>query len=214
MKADCRFAKLKSDQTLEYANVPLRIPIHHHSEWDEDVLDPETGEPTGETEHKTYDWDTYETKVRPTKEDFYGMGFYEVKDLGPQSAAPEGKRWQKTKKYAEAESDGVTVLSPVYELADIPLPTLQQYDDAMEQHLRNERKARGYTTREPDAYLTSAVPRWKQDAEDWVAHRDAVMEYALELINGVQSGQVQQPTMAEFKAGLPKISWTFGNEVE
>ena len=38
-----------------------------------------------------------------------------------------------------------------------PMPTLSQYDDAMESHLRQEREARGYTTREPDSYLASNV---------------------------------------------------------
>jgi hypothetical protein len=82
----------------------------------------------------------------------------------------------------------------------------------MEEHLIRERSERGYTTREPDSYLTSSVPRWKQDAEDWVAHRDEVMEYALELINAVQSGEREPPTMEEFVAGLPRIVWTYGTE--
>ena len=91
----------------------------------------------------------------------------------------------------------------------MPPPTLADFDAAMEEHLRTEREARGYTTREPDAYINSSVPRWAQDARDWVAHRDGVMAYALALINAVESGQRQPPTMAEFKAGLPTITWTF-----
>lgn len=92
---------------------------------------------------------------------------------------------------------------------DAPLPTLEEYDAAMEEHLVQERSARGYTTREPTAYLASANPRWAQDARDWVAHVDAVMAYALDLINAVQSGQRTPPTMAEFRAGLPQITWSF-----
>ena len=91
---------------------------------------------------------------------------------------------------------------------DAPLPTLDEYDAAMEDRLIQERSARGYTTREPDAYLSSANPRWAQDARDWVAHRDAVMAYALTLINGVQSGTIAQPTLAEFRANLPQITWS------
>ena len=96
-----------------------------------------------------------------------------------------------------------------WELVDVPQPTLADFDAAMEAHLRTEREARGYTTREPDAYINSSVPRWAQDARDWVAHRDAVMAYALALINAVESDQRQSPTMVEFKAGLPTITWTF-----
>lgn len=96
-----------------------------------------------------------------------------------------------------------------WEYVDRPLPSLSQYDEAMERHLRREREERGYTTREPDTYLASQVPRWAQDARDWVAHRDAVMEYALELINAVQAGERQPPTMEEFLAGLPRVEWTY-----
>jgi hypothetical protein len=92
---------------------------------------------------------------------------------------------------------------------DAPTPTIADFDAAMEDHLRAEREARGYTTREPDAYLNSVVPRWKRDAEDWVAHRDAVMLYALELMNAVAAGTRQPPTMEEFVTGLPSIAWSF-----
>lgn len=95
-----------------------------------------------------------------------------------------------------------------YEVRAYPPPTLPDFDAAMEEHLYEERAARGYTTREPDAYLNSSVPRWAQDARDWVAHRDAVMGYALTLMNQVEDGERDAPTMAEFKAGLPKVHWT------
>lgn len=96
-----------------------------------------------------------------------------------------------------------------YEVVPNPPPTFADFDAAMEDYLRTEREARGYTTREPDAYINSSVPRWAQDARDWIAHRDGVMTYALALINAVESGQRQPPTMAEFAAGLPTITWTF-----
>ena len=106
------------------------------------------------------------------------------------------------------ERDGDT-WKRIYEAAIDPPPTLADFDAAMEQHLYDERAARGYTTREPDAYLNSSVPRWAQDARDWVAHRDAVMAYALALMNQVEDGERDAPTMAEFRAGLPTISWTY-----
>ena len=96
-----------------------------------------------------------------------------------------------------------------YRMEPIPLPSLGEYDSAMESFLRQEREERGYTTREPDSYLTSSVARWRVDAEDWVRHRDEVMEYAIGVMNAVQSGQMQQPTMEEFMDGLPKITWSY-----
>ena len=99
-----------------------------------------------------------------------------------------------------------------WRFVDEPLPTLDEYDAAMEDHLVQERSARGYTTREPDAYLSSANPRWAREARGGVAHRDAGMAYALTLINGVQSGKIVQPTLAEFRASLPRITWSYQEE--
>lgn len=123
----------------------------------------------------------------------------------PAEPAPPGKRWAPGIGYDETE----TQLRARWILVDDPLPTVDDFDAAMEAHLHEERCARGYTTREPDAYLSSSNPRWAQDAQDWVTHRDAVMEYALALINAVQSGQREPPTVEEFVAGLPTITWTY-----
>lgn len=90
--------------------------------------------------------------------------------------------------------------------------TEADYDQAMEDYLRSVRSERGYTTREPDDYFGSSNPRWAQDAKDWVAFRDAVMTYALEVINTyAKTGNA--PTLAEFKAGFPKITWSYTEEV-
>lgn len=89
--------------------------------------------------------------------------------------------------------------------------TPDDYDQAMEDYLRQVRIARGYTTREPDDYFGSSNMRWAQDAKDWVAFRDAVMTYALNVINTyAKTGNA--PTLAEFKAGFPKIEWTYKYE--
>ena len=91
--------------------------------------------------------------------------------------------------------------------------TPADYDQAMEDYLRQVRIARGYTTREPDDYFGSSNPRWVQDAKDWVAFRDAVMTYALNVINTyTKTGNA--PTLAEFKAGFPKMGWSFNDVTE
>ena len=81
------------------------------------------------------------------------------------------------------------------------------YDDAMEAHLDAEKAERGYTKREPSDYANSTVPRYRQDADDWTKHRDAVMLYGLGIQNKAKRGEAV-PTLEEFKAGLPKIVWT------
>ena len=141
--------------------------------------------------------------LHPTDEEAALYGAYR-REPDESPTPPEGKL---------VEPDGWEVRDGAWHrrwrFDDAPLPALDAYDAAMEDHLALERSARGYTTREPDAYLSSANPRWAQDARDWVAHRDAVMVYALELINDVQARTIPQPTLAEFRANLPQITWTY-----
>lgn len=89
--------------------------------------------------------------------------------------------------------------------------TPKDYDNAMEDYLRVVREKRGYTTREPDDYFGSSNPRWSQDAKDWVAFRDAVMTYALGVINEY-TATGNAPTLKEFKAGFPEMVWTYQEE--
>lgn len=130
------------------------------------------------------------------------LGAYPLGTYVAQPEVPEGKK---------AVEDGYELINGewrnIWRIEDAPLPSIAEYDAAMETHLSAEKAARGYTTREPDVYINSQVPRWASDARDWVAHRDAVMLYAIDVMNRVAAGE-PQPTLAEFKAGLPLIEWT------
>lgn len=110
------------------------------------------------------------------------------------------------------ESMEIRELGPIPEgwVSDQPEKpvTADDYDAAMEAHIAAARIARGYTTREPDAYLNSRNERWAMDAMDYIAFRDAVMEYGLMVQNEfVKTGKA--PSLDDFKAGLPQIEWTF-----
>lgn len=119
MKFNRDFAKLKPDGTLEFVPVPLTVVTHHHEEWDEPVVDPDTGEPTGETEHKSRDWDTSRREVFPSGDDCRQMGYLRVDYAWrPGEPAPEGKQWAQTGKYVEADG----TIRPEYAAADIPPP--------------------------------------------------------------------------------------------
>lgn len=93
MKLNRNFGKLENE-TLTYAPAILRVVTHHHEEYDEPIIDPETGEPTGETEHKSRDYDTYETKMWPTAEDYAKMGWLRVVDKPPSEEPQEGFHWE------------------------------------------------------------------------------------------------------------------------
>ena len=88
--------------------------------------------------------------------------------------------------------------------------TVDDYNRVLEDYLLGKRSERGYTDREPSDYYNSSVARWAQDARDWIAFRDRVMTYGLQIINDFYSGE-QVPSIDEFKAELEKIecNWTY-----
>lgn len=88
------------------------------------------------------------------------------------------------------------------------IPTVQDYDKILEQHISSTCKQRGYTTRQPSEYINSTVERWKQDALDFIKFRDKCMLYGLEIENKYKNSQTV-PTLEQFKQNLPKIKWTF-----
>ena len=125
MKLNYNFAKpaLKADGTPDYAPTVIRVPTHHHEEWDEPVIDPETGEPTGETEHKSRDWDTWRTEGRPTAADYHAAGFIDVLNNPAPSDAPTGHHY---------EFSGWEIVDSairrVYVLVDDPPPPPRVFD--------------------------------------------------------------------------------------
>lgn len=100
-----------------------------------------------------------------------------------------------------------------FQVLEVPPPeiTPADYDRAMEEHIKAARVSRGYTTREPTEYLGSSVPRWAQDATDYIAFRDACMLYGLQVQNDYAAGK-EVPTLEEFKANLPDVIWTYTEE--
>lgn len=90
--------------------------------------------------------------------------------------------------------------------------TYDDYDNAMEDYIHQVAVDRGYTRREPSAYDDDPYPRFAQDAKDFKAFRSQVMLYALPILNEyLATGNA--PTLAEFKAGFPKMVWTYQEEV-
>ena len=120
--------------------------------------------------------------------------------------SPEDREGFRPKVDGYELKDGKWATKWVYEPLSVEELTAL-YDSAMEEHLDAEKAERGYTKREPSDYANSTVPRYKQDADDWTKHRDAVMLYGLDILNKAARGE-PVPTIAEFKAALPVIHWT------
>lgn len=201
------FGKIVPTGSVEYAPNPAVIITHHHSEWDEPVINPETGEPTGETEHKTHDWEYRNTIVNPTAEQYLRA------EDGPYypivSNAPEHREG-----FVPVRGKHILVGDHIEtEWTYRPIAvTVEDYDAAMEEHITQTRIARGYTTREPSAYVNSPNVRYAQDAADWALFLASVMDYGLAVMNEYRKTGAA-PSMEEFKAGLPTIEWTFSEEV-
>lgn len=87
---------------------------------------------------------------------------------------------------------------------------MAKYDNVLEEYLKAIRFDRGYTSREPDSYMNSSHPRWKQDAIDWSLFRDKVMEYGLSIINDYQQKGISV-SIDTFKENLPLSDgiWTY-----
>lgn len=98
---DRNYAKPNEDGTPSFGPMPLYVDIHRHEEWDEPVLDPETGEPTGETEHRERDWIERRTFIHPAATDFYLAGYLPLVDIPPKEDPETGMRWAKTGKIVE-----------------------------------------------------------------------------------------------------------------
>lgn len=86
---------------------------------------------------------------------------------------------------------------------------IEEYNGLLEGYLLEVRSERGYTDREPSDYYNSTVSVWAKDAAKWVAFRDAVMLYGLDVLNRYKSEGVAPMTLDEFEQGLRaiKIDW-------
>ena len=170
--------------------------------------------------------------TKPTEEILGRMGFLPLQDI-PAPELNEGDTLITKYEYVteeftrEPQEDNPrrkprtytrrVAIKPIYEVISPPPPpepvyTYDDYNRALEDYLRKVRSERGYTDREPTEYIGSKVPRWDSDGRDYRSFRDDVMLYALPILNEYkETGNA--PTLEEFKAGFPKIVWSYTEEV-
>lgn len=88
-----------------------------------------------------------------------------------------------------------------------PLPAMD-YVQAVSDHIETTAQNRGYDSQDRLAsYVLSDVPAWKAEAQAFITWRDLVWAYVFMSQAAVASGQRTQPSLEEFKAGLPQIQW-------
>ena len=117
IKYNHSYAKPDENGYPLYAPIPLVLHIPHHEEWDEDVFDPETGEPTGETIHHESDWIEDKFIQQPSVADWAQGGYLDLYDIDP-GLHEQGKHWQRTGKIKDAD----TYYFWEYVLVDDPTP--------------------------------------------------------------------------------------------
>lgn len=166
--------------------------------------------------------------TKPTEEILGRMGFLPLQDI-PAPELNEGDTLITKYEYVteeftrEHQEDNPrrkprtytrrVAIKPIYEVISPPPPpepvyTYDDYNRALEDYIYSVRAERGYTEREPSSYIHSKNPRWKSDAEDWVVFIDDIMTYALPFLNMYLNNE-EVPSLEEFKAGFPKIVWTY-----
>lgn len=143
----------------------------------------------------------------PTAEDYASIGAYPRSEESFAPPAVDAEHRAVFDKYALKDGKWVKLwkVEPiVYTEAD--------YDAAMEDYIHQVAVDRGYTRREPSDYKDDPCPRFAQDAKDFIAFRSSVMLYALPILNEYkETGKA--PTLEEFKAGFPKITWSYTEEM-
>ena len=88
------------------------------------------------------------------------------------------------------------------------LPTPEDYSVAIQSLLDNKVKDRGYIDAVTCAsYDGDQVAAWSNDAKAFKAWRSVVWRQAYAMLDAVQSGQMERPTVADVIAGFPVITW-------
>jgi hypothetical protein len=89
-----------------------------------------------------------------------------------------------------------------------PPPTQADYAAAIQAHIDAVAQERSYNDAVSCAsYAASTNTQWASEAATFIAWRDDVWTYAYTELAKVQAGTRPQPTVADFIAELPTITW-------
>lgn len=91
----------------------------------------------------------------------------------------------------------------------IPQPVTQNdFIRAIKQQLDKKAQEKNYESEYSIAsYTDSTNQQWQQEAQAFIAWRDAVWLYAYSELALVQAGDKPVPTIEQFLEGLPELNW-------
>ena len=88
------------------------------------------------------------------------------------------------------------------------VPTVAEYTSSVQNHLDTEAKTRNYDgILSACTYAGSSVPKFAAEGQACVLWRDSVWASCYAILEEVQAGQRQPPTVPELLALLPVIAW-------
>lgn len=104
--------------------------------------------------------------------------------------------------------DPATIITAEAKAAKAQAELMASFQAATQTHVDAAAVAKLYNDGNALAsYVNSSVPQWALEAQAFVAWRDAVWAHAYAELDKVQTGQRPVPTIEEFLAELPVISW-------
>lgn len=90
----------------------------------------------------------------------------------------------------------------------VAAPTVEAYQSAIQDMVDEAARSKLFNDGVTMAsYVMSTVQPWAAQAQTFVAWRDAVWQYSYAELDKVQSGARPQPSVADFLAELPQITW-------
>lgn len=102
--------------------------------------------------------------------------------------------------------DGTSFAAPS-EPQKTEMQLFEEYKTAIEEVLNSKAKEKMYQSATSIAtYTASTNPVWKAEADAFVAWRDAVYVYGLNILSQVQSGG-EEPSIPDMIAGMPTLTW-------
>jgi hypothetical protein len=106
---------------------------------------------------------------------------------------------------------GYSYSNGVFSAPPVPVPTqeeiLASYQTAIQAALDSKAREKMYNDSISIAtYINSTNASWKAEATAFLAWRDAVYVYAVNILTQVQNGGAQ-PALSDFIAALPVMTW-------
>lgn len=101
------------------------------------------------------------------------------------------------------EDDSFVAPEPI-----IPVPTEQDYANAVQRHIDSIARSKNYSDGVSLAsYVSSTISTWATEAATFIAWRDSVWSYVFQVQQQVQQEIRPAPTIEELISELPVISW-------